>query len=98
MGNKNGHIRTISRIERLLSEYGELDTNSVMSKLKVQKNKAGRVYQKCPTMNELSNLLFSNFKLCEYTNTTKTLLGSNYDIAVWQLKGDEDESEDSVDN
>ena len=96
MGNKNGHIRTISRMERLLSEYGKLDTVQIMEGLMVQKNKSGKAYHSCPTMQQLANLLSGNkqFSACGHSAAYGTM-GYSYDVIVWELKGS-DEDEDTA--
>ena len=94
MGNKNGHIRTISRMERLLSEYGKLDTIQILEGLMVQKSKSGKVYQSCPTMQQLAGLLSGNkqFRACDHSVVKSPPIasytsasGGVYNVIVWEL-------------
>ena len=67
-----------------------------MANLKVQKNKTGKVYQSCPTMYQLANLLSGNkqFSACGHS-AAYGAMGYSYDVIVWELKGS-DEDEDTA--
>tara|TARA_R110000824_G_scaffold31337_1_gene102109 strand:- start:741 stop:1031 length:291 start_codon:yes stop_codon:yes gene_type:complete len=94
------HKRAVSRIKRLLTEHGELDTATLYDRMRLQKNYAGKLYNNVVPINQLTNLLSKNkiFEKCNHTVSSNNLTGSTYEIAVWKLRGDEDESKDPVDN
>ena len=71
MGNKNGHIRTISRMERLLSEYGKLDTIQILEGLMVQKSK----FRAC------DHSVVKSPPIASYTSAS----GGVYNVIVWEL-------------
>ena len=86
MGNKNGNIRSIKRIEKILQEYGSLNTNQITEELLKQKNHKGVYYKNQPTTHQIANLLARHFKRCEKDDTTRQLMGGPYPLARWTLK------------
>ena len=91
MGNKNGNIRSIKRIEKILRERGPLNTNQVIDALAAQKNHKGVPYKNQPTTQQIGNLLARHFKRCEVDGTSIQLRGTSYPIARWELKEEENE-------
>lgn len=91
MGNKNGNIRSIKRIEKALKEHGPLNTKQVIDALAAQKNHKGVPYKNQPTTQQIGNLLARHFKRCEIDDMTQQLLGGTYPLARWELKEEENE-------
>ena len=94
MGNKNGNIRAIKRIERALKGNDrKLTTGEVYDVLLSQLNHKGRLYTNTVTMQELSNLLsfHEQFINCSNDILQYRLDGSSYTVAQWELVEGENE-------
>ena len=92
MGNKNGHVRSIDRIERVLKENnGLLSSSEIYDKLLLQKKlNSDRTYTNTITINQLTNLLSKNIQFKK--SGTERSASSLRDIALWELdKGEKNE-------
>ena len=94
MGNKNGNVRSIKRIEKALKQHGPLNTKQVIDALAAQKNHKGAPYKNQPTTQQIGNLLARHFRRCEIDDMAQQLSGAEYPVARWELrerKTDEEE-------
>ena len=94
MGNKNGHIRSINRIERVLKESDEpLSSGEVYDRLLIQKKpNSDRTYTNTITRNQLTNLLSKNIQFKR--SGTERSASSLRDIALWEfLEGENEKTE-----
>ena len=92
MGNKNGHVRSIDRIERVLKESDEpLSSGEVYDRLLIQKkSNSNTTYTNTITRNQLTNLLSRNIQFKK--SGTERSASSLRDIALWELdKGEKNE-------
>lgn len=96
MGNKNGNIRSISRIERVFRENGNpiMSTLDIMDALLVQKQltKPFRPYTNTVTIHELGNLLNRNKQFIKVSSDgafTKTITGGSYSLSTWRMDEEE---------
>jgi len=96
MGNKNGNVRSISRIERAFRENGSkvMSILDIMDALLVQKQltKPFRPYVNTVTMHELGNLLSRNKQFVKVSSdgaSTKTITGGTYPLSTWRMDEEE---------
>ena len=82
---RNGN-QFIERITELLNIHSQLDTPDLHSKLIRQLNGRGRPYRNNLTMNQLTNVLSTNFR-----KINKTHVKGEYLVATWTIREGEEE-------
>ena len=82
---RNGN-QFIERITELLNIHSELVTTDLHSKLIRQLNGRGRPYRNNLTMNQLTNVLSTNFR-----KINKTHVKGEYLVATWAIREGEEE-------
>ena len=95
MGNKNGHVRSIDRIERVLKENnGLLSSSEIYDKLLLQKKlNSDRTYTNTITINQLTNLLSKNIQFKKHDDVNDA---SIYSAPLWELDKREKNEEDAT--
>tara|TARA_R100001594_G_scaffold98672_3_gene133148 strand:- start:2298 stop:2585 length:288 start_codon:yes stop_codon:yes gene_type:complete len=92
MGNKNGNVRIIARIERIMKGQGVMTTREIYSGLRGQKTSGGKSYTNQPTMHELGNFLAKGSQFRKISSTkgkVKCIRGFEYGVAEWILDEEE---------
>lgn len=99
MGNKNGNVRIIARIERVMKGQGVMTTPEIYTSLLDQKNSEGKPYTNQPTMQELGNFLAKRRQFRKISSTeakVKCIRGDRYDVAEWILDEREIDEENTT--
>ena len=96
VGNKNGNVRSILRIERVFRESDKptMNTQEIMDALLEQRQvtQPSRPYANTVTMQQLGNLLGRNKQFIKVSSVeafTKTITGGSYPLSTWRMDEEE---------